>query len=105
MEIKSLSTTQDFENAVKNGTTLVDFYAPWCAPCKAQSPIIHKLAEKFEGKVSVNELNVDENQDVAVKLGVQSIPTLILFKNGKEVQRFVGLQSESTLSETLEKNV
>ena len=86
-----------------NGLTLVDFSAPWCAPCRLQEPIIRRLAAQFEGKAFIAAVNIDESRDVASNLGIQSIPTLILFRNGKEVQRFVGLQSEATLSEALEK--
>ncbi len=105
MNVKKLSTTEELENTIKDGTTLIDFYAPWCAPCKAQGPIVHQLAEKFEGKALITEMNIDENQEIAVKLGVQSIPTLVVFKNGKEIQRFVGLQPEHTLSEALERSM
>jgi thioredoxin 1 len=89
------------EKCIGTGIALVDFGAPWCAPCLLQEPIMHRLAVQFEGKARIAEMNIDESPDVASPLGIQSIPTLILFKNGKEIQRFVGLHSESALSEAL----
>ncbi|MBN2062076.1 MAG: thioredoxin fold domain-containing protein [Deltaproteobacteria bacterium] len=86
-----------------SGLVLVDFGAPWCAPCSLQEPIIRQLAIQFKGKALVGAVNIDESYDMALNLGIQSIPTLILYKNGKEIKRFVGLQSEITLSEALEK--
>lgn len=81
----------------------MDFGTPWCAPCRLQEPIIRQLAAKFEGKAFIAAVNIDENRDIASILDIRSIPTLILFRHGKEIQRFVGLQSEGTLSEALKK--
>ena len=103
MEIREIRTSDDLEAAKKNGLTLVDFGAPWCAPCRLQEPIIRQLADQFTGKAVIAEVNIDASREMAVNLGIRSIPTLILFINGKEVQRFVGLHSEATLSEALEK--
>jgi len=83
------------------GLTLVDFGAPWCTPCRLQEPILRRLAAQFEGTVLVVTVNVDEFREISSKLVIQSIPTLILFRNGKEIQRFLGLQSEFTLSDAL----
>jgi len=103
MEIKEIKSAEGFENAIQGGVTLMDFNAPWCAPCRSQEPILEALAERFQGRALVASMNVDENMDIAAQLGIQSIPTLIIFKNHKEIQRFVGLQPEGTLSEALEK--
>lgn len=103
LEIKEIKSGEELEKAKKNGLTLVDFNAPWCAPCRLQEPIIQQLADDFKGRASIAAVNIDESLDVAKNLGIQSIPTLILFMNGNEVQRFVGLQSEATLSEAMEK--
>ena len=103
MEIIEIRTGDELEAMKKNGLTLVDFSAPWCAPCRLQEPIIRQLAGEFKGKASIAEVNIDASREMAADLGIRSIPTLILFINGKEVQRFVGLQSEATLSEALEK--
>ena len=96
-------STNDFESEIKNGITLVDFSAPWCAPCLAQKPIIDELAKQFLERASFVEVNVDENRQSAVKLRIMSIPTIIIFKEGQEVQRFVGLQHDDRLSEAIEK--
>ncbi len=81
---------------------LVDFWAPWCGPCQMQGPIIEELAKDMEGKtVKIGKLNVDEAQASASKLGVLSIPTLIIFKDGKEVERLVGVQTKEILTEKL----
>jgi len=103
MEIKEIQSGDEFTNAIKDGVTLTDFNAPWCAPCRTQEPILEKLADQFQEKASVAAMNVDENQEVAIQLGIRSIPTLIIFKESKEVERFVGVQPEAVLTEALEK--
>ena len=70
---------------------LVDFWAEWCGPCRIVGPIVEQLAQSLEGKVKVFKLNVDQNQEIAMKYNVQSIPTLVIFKNGKEIARTIGL--------------
>jgi thioredoxin 1 len=101
MEVKQIRSTEGFQKAIEDGVTLMDFNAPWCAPCRSQEPILKILAQNFEGKAMVASMNVDENRDIATRLGIMSIPTLVIFKNSKEIQRFVGLQPETTLSEAL----
>ena len=81
---------------------LVDFWASWCGPCKMVGPIVEELADDFAGKVKVCKLNGDENTKTAQAYGVMSIPTLILFKNGKEVDRVVGFRPKADLAELLE---
>ncbi|MCC6643744.1 thioredoxin [Candidatus Peregrinibacteria bacterium] len=76
---------------------LVDFYAEWCGPCKMMGPAIEKLAAEYEGKVKIGKLNVDENPENMEKYGVQSIPTIILFKKGQVAEQAVGFQSEENL--------
>jgi thioredoxin 1 len=101
MEPVWLSLEKDFQNTIANGVVLVDFNAPWCGPCRFQEPIIKDIAEQFEGKAFVSAVNVDENREIAIGLGIQSIPTLILFKNGQEIQRFIGLQPAEILSKAV----
>ena len=87
MEIKL--STENFEKEVLKSEkpVLVDFYADWCGPCNAMAPVIEELAKELEGKVKVGKINVDENPDIAVEYNVMSIPTLIVFKNGKEEKK------------------
>jgi len=94
-------TDANFDSEIASGVTLVDFWAAWCGPCKMQAPILEKVAEKMSGKAKVGKCNVDEAQGLAAKFGIMSIPTLIIFKDGKESQRFIGVQSENTLVEKL----
>lgn len=103
MPLKTVQTKEDYETVIKKGLTLMDFNAPWCAPCRTQEPILEQLSTQYEGKAIIAAMNVDENQDIAATLGIQSIPTMIIFKNNKEIQRFVGVQSERTLSDAMEK--
>lgn len=81
---------------------LVDFWAPWCGPCRAVSPIVEELAKEYTGKVKVGKLNVDENQDTAGQFGVMSIPTLLFFKNGKPVDSIVGVKSKEDIRHKME---
>lgn len=87
----------------KSGVTLVDFSAPWCGPCKSQKPVIKELEVSYKGRAVVTEVNIDNNRDLAARLGIQSIPTLVVFKEGREVKRFVGLQSKSVLGQAIDK--
>lgn len=92
-------SSENFEEEVLNSEKpiLVDFYADWCGPCKMMSPIVEELAEELKGKAKVGKINVDENSDIAVEYNVMSIPTLIVFKNGKEEKRLVGLRDKEEL--------
>ena len=103
MEPLKLSTENHFQDTIATGVVLVDFNAPWCGPCRFQTPIIKDIAKQFEGKALVSEVNVDKNREIAIRLGIQSIPTLILFKNGQEIQRFIGVQPAETLSRAIDK--
>ena len=81
---------------------LVDFWAPWCMPCRMLAPTVEKVAEENQGKLKVCKLNTDENQNIAAQYGIQGIPTLIVFKKGKEVGRTVGVMSKEKLQEKLD---
>ena len=102
-------TDQNFQQEVEqsNGVVLVDFFAEWCGPCKIMGPIIEELAEEYKNKegVKIGKLNIDENQAVAQKFNVMSIPTLILFKDGKPVETLVGMQNKELLQELINKNI
>lgn len=86
---------------IRRGMTLVLFSAPWFAPCRLQEPILRRLASRFEGKAALGLVHFDKTPEAAGKLGIQGVPTVIIFKEGKEIQRLVGLQSEDMLSDAL----
>ncbi len=94
--IKELSDN-NFGAMVKNGVTLVDFWAAWCMPCKMMAPILNEVAEELGDKAKIAKLDVESNRSSSAKYGVRNIPTMILFKNGKEVNRFVGVKTKSFL--------
>lgn len=96
-------TDQTFGAKTKTGNVLVDFWASWCMPCKLMVPVLNELAEETDGKVTIAKLNVDEAKVTASKFNVRSIPTLILFKNGKEVHRFVGVKTKDYLLKELDR--
>lgn len=89
----------NFENEVLNnqGKVLVDFYADWCGPCKMMSPVIDKIAEELNGSVKVGKVNIDENQELAIKYQVMSIPTIMIFTNGIPVKTFIGVTDEQEI--------
>ncbi len=95
-------TDASFNETIQSGVALVDFWAPWCGPCRTQGPIIDKVAQDYEGKATVGKLNVDDNPDTAAKFGVMSIPTLIVFKDGEKVEQLTGVQSEDKLRAALD---
>jgi thioredoxin 1 len=90
-------TDESFDNVAESGLTIVDFWAEWCMPCRMQGPIMESLAKNLAGKATISKLNVDDNPQTAARFGITGIPTSVLLKDGKEVQRFVGVQSEDTL--------
>jgi len=96
-------TDKNFDNEVLKSAVpvLVDFWAPWCGPCQIQGPIIDELAKEVT-TAKITKLNVDENQAIAAKFGVMSIPTLMIFKNGSVVEQMVGLQQKADLKRKLQ---
>jgi thioredoxin 1 len=96
------SDSEQLENIIQSGVTLLDFNSPWCSPCRAQEAVVETLAQKFHPTVKVITLNVDDNMQFAVGRKITSIPTLIIYKNGKELRRFIGLQSAEVLTQAIE---
>ena len=94
-------TGADFEATLSEGVALVDFWAPWCGPCRMIAPVIEELAEDFEGKAKICKVNTDEEQDISVKFGIRSIPTIMFFKDGELVDTVVGAQSKQALADKI----
>jgi thioredoxin 1 len=94
----------NFEKVVlkSDKPVLVDCWAPWCMPCRVQHPILEKVADELKDKALITSLNTEENRDAAYRLNIHSIPTLVIFKNGEERQRFIGLQKADSLTRALE---
>jgi thioredoxin 1 len=98
-------TDADFEEKVMNANVpvAVDFWAPWCAPCRVVGPVLDKLSGEYEGRMVVAKVNTDEEVNWATRLGIQGIPTVIMFKDGKEVDRLVGSRPESAYKSAFDK--
>ena len=93
-----------FQETISNSTTplLVDFWAPWCGPCKAIGPVLEEIAQELEGQIHICKVNIDDNRDLAAELGIQSIPTLFFYKDGEKKAEKVGLASKGDLVSTIQ---
>lgn len=98
---KYIELTAENFNIAKEGVALVDFWAPWCGPCRMLAPVIDELAEEFDGKAKICKVNTDEVQDLAVEYGVRSIPTLLFFKDGKIKETLIGAQSKAAIADKI----
>jgi thioredoxin 1 len=91
----------NFDATIAEGVTMVDFWAPWCGPCRMIAPVVEKLAEEFEGKATIAKVNTDEEQEVAVKYGIRSIPSILFFKDGQLVDQMVGAASKDVFADKI----
>jgi len=100
-------TDQDFDEQVikGKGLILVDFWAEWCGPCRMVAPILEELAVEYEGQITVTKLNVDENRETAARFGIRSIPTILLFKDGSQVEQIIGALPKSTIKAKVQQHL
>lgn len=99
------ATDANFQDAIKEGVVLVDFWAAWCGPCKMIAPVLDELATELEGKAKIVKVNVDENQGTASQYQIMSIPSLLLFKGGELVEKTMGFQPKEALQAFVEKHL
>jgi len=98
---KYIEITNENFDVTKEGVVLVDFWAPWCGPCRMIAPVIEQLAEEYDGKAKICKLNTDECQDLAAQFGIRSIPTMLFFKDGELKDQLIGAQSKQVISDKL----
>ena len=103
MVIEVGKNTFQEEVILSDRLVILDFYAQWCGPCKALAPILEGISKKYDGKIKIVKVNVDEEESIAAKFGIASIPTVIFFENGKIATSFVGLRSASEIEKMIEK--
>ncbi len=95
-------TKDNFEETIKEGVAVVDFWAPWCGPCRMIAPVIEELAQDYDGKAKICKVNTDEEQEVAVKFGIRSIPTILFFKDGELVDQMVGAAGKDVFAQKID---
>jgi thioredoxin 1 len=102
-EVELTDATFEQEVLKSDKPVLVDFWAPWCGPCRMVAPVVEEIAKEYAGKLKVGKLNTDENQQTAIKYGIMSIPTLLFFKDGKVVDSIIGAQPKEAIAKRVEK--
>ncbi|MFK5856828.1 MAG: thioredoxin [Bacteroidota bacterium] len=98
-------TDASFKKQIKSGVTLVDFWAAWCMPCKVLGPIVSEVADELGDKAAICKLNIDENKKTSAELGIRSIPTIIIFKDGKIVKKIVGVKSKGVIIKAVKEHL
>lgn len=98
---KYIELTNENFNVAKEGVALVDFWAPWCGPCRMLAPVIEELATEFDGKAKICKVNTDEAGDLATEFGIRSVPTLLFFKNGVVVDQIIGAHSKQVIADKI----
>lgn len=98
-------TAETFQSTIDSGVTLVDFYADWCMPCRMLAPTIYSIADENEGKIKVAKLNIDQAQAIAAEYGVMSIPTVIVFKDGKRISQQVGMANKAAYQKMIDEAI
>ncbi len=105
-KIKVINSTQEFDDMIKqNRYVLVDFWATWCAPCRMVAPVIEKIADQYSTKINVAKVDVDEQQELAIRYGIQTIPTIILFKEGRVASKEIGVKPMSSFAKMIDSNI
>ncbi|RLB64321.1 MAG: thioredoxin [Deltaproteobacteria bacterium] len=94
-------TDETFGEAISSGVTLVDFWAPWCGPCRAQNPVINKIAEEYSDKAKICKINVDDHKKAAVQMKIKNIPNIIIFKDGEAVMQIIGAKPKHQITKAL----
>lgn len=95
-------TKDNFDETIKSGLAVVDFWAPWCGPCRMLAPVIDELATEYEGKVAICKVNTDEQDELSAKYGIRSIPTIIFMKNGEVCDQIIGATSKQALKDKID---
>lgn len=103
--MEKILTSENFDETIGQGVSLVDFWATWCGPCKMLAPTIAELSEDFEGKAQVCKVDVDENADLAQRYGIYSIPSVFIFKDGEVKEKLIGFRAKSQIAEVLNKYI
>ncbi len=98
-------TDETFEKGISEGLVFVDFWAEWCGPCQMLTPVLEELADEMRDKVTIAKLNIEENRETAAQFGIMSIPTMILFEDGKPVEKVMGFQPKAALKQYLESKI
>jgi thioredoxin 1 len=104
--IRIINSTKEFDDLIKqNRYVLVDFWAAWCAPCRMVAPVIERVAEQYSGKIIVAKVNIDEQQELAIRYGIQTIPTIIFFKEGRLASKEIGVKPLASFARMIDSNI